>query len=111
MTEEEFWAVLANQPEPKPIFYRAYYNSAGQVETYSMEDLPGNYIDVDQATYVVTPNARVINGQLHVIKPASTVTKLVPGTTGTPCNPGDVCVVIDATENHIKWSLKTSETD
>jgi hypothetical protein len=110
MTEEEFWAVLVNQPEPKPIFYRAYYNSAGQVETYSMEELPGNYIDVDQATYVVAPNARVINGQLHVIKPAITVTKLVPGATGTPCDPSDVCIVTDATKN-IKWSLKASETD
>ena len=110
MTEEEFWAILLDQPDPKPIFYRAYYNSEGQVETYSMEQLPGNYIEVDQATYVLSPTARVINGQLRVIKPAQRLSKLVPSTIGTPCHPGDVCIVTDATEN-IKWSLKTSETD
>lgn len=110
MTEEEFWAILINQPAPGPIFYRAYYNSTGQVETYSMEDLPGNYIDVDQATYVIAPKARVINGQLHVIKPASTVTKLVPSSDGSSCDPRDVCVIANTKET-VKWSLKQNETD
>jgi hypothetical protein len=110
MTEQEFWAILFDVPPPQPIFYRAYYNSAGWVEYYSMEDLPGNYIDIDQPTYVLAPYARVINGKLVVIKPASTITKLVPSKVGTSCDSRDICVVTTDKE-HIKWNLKTSETD
>jgi hypothetical protein len=110
MTEQEFWAILRDVPEPAPIFYRAYYNNEGWVECYSMEDLPGNYIDIDQPTYVLSPYARIVNGKLVVIKPISTVTKLVPGNVGTACDSRDVCVVTTSKE-HIKWSLKTSETD
>jgi hypothetical protein len=110
MTEQEFWAILLDTPEPQPIFYRAYYNSEGWVECYSMEDRPGNYIDVDQPTYVASPYARVINGKLTVIKPTGSIAKLMPSSVGTPCNPQDVCVVT-ADKEHIKWSLKTSETD
>jgi hypothetical protein len=110
MTEQEFWAILLDAPEPQPIFYRAYYNSEGWVECYSMEDLPGNYIDVDQPTYVLSPNARVVNNKLVVVKPVSEVTKLVPNGNGTLCDPRDVCVVTTANKN-TKWSLKTSETN
>jgi hypothetical protein len=110
MTEQEFWAILLDVPEPRPIFYRAYYNSEGWVECYSMEDLPGKYIDIDQPTYVTAPYARVINGKLTVIKPTSTITKLVPNTAGTQCDTRDVCVVTKSDKN-TKWSLKTSETN
>lgn len=108
MTEEEFWKIWLDVPEPTPVFYRAYYNDQGWVETYTMEDLPGNYIEVDQPTYVLTPRARVVNNKLVLIDPAKTYSKLVPGDTGTPCHPADICVVVD-NEPHTKWSLKTSE--
>jgi hypothetical protein len=75
-----------------------------------MEDLPGNYIDIDQSTYVLAPYAQVINGQLKIVKPTSTITKLVPGAVGTSCDPDDVCVVTTS-EKNTKWSLKTSETN
>lgn len=110
MTEQEFWAILLDVPPTQPIFYRAYYNSEGWVECYSMEDLPGNYIDIDQNTYVLAPYAQVVNGKLTIVKKSDTVKKLVPGTLGTPCDSRDICVVTSAKEN-IKWSLKTSETD
>ena len=110
MTEQEFWEILLDVPESHLIFYRAYYNSEGWVECYTMEDLPGNYIDIDQHTYVLAPYARVVDGQLKIVKPASTVTKLVPNSIGTSCDPHDVCVVTTS-EKNIKWSLKTSETD
>jgi hypothetical protein len=109
MTEQEFWEILLDVPTPRPIFYRAYYNSEGWVECYTMEDRPGKYVDVDQPTYVASPYARVIDGKLIVIKPSSVTTKLVPSTTGTSCDSRDVCVVTDAKE-HIKWSLKHNET-
>lgn len=110
MTEQEFWTILLDVPKPQPIFYRAYYNDDGWVECYSMEDRPGKYVDIDQPTYVASPYARVINGKLTVIKPAKTVTKLIPGNAGTSCDSHDVCVVTSNADN-IKWSLKTSETD
>ena len=110
MTEQEFWAILLDVPEPKPTFYRAYYNNEGWVECYSMEDLPGKYLDIDQSTYVLSPYARVIDGKLIIIKPSNAVTKLVPGINGIPCDPRDVCIVTNAEQN-TKWSLKNSETD
>ena len=110
MTEQEFWAILLDVPESQPIFYRAYYNSEGWVECYTMEDLPGKYIDIDQSTYVTAPYARVINGKLTVIKSAGSISKLVPGAVGTLCDPRDVCVVT-TTDKNIKWSLKQNETN
>jgi hypothetical protein len=110
MTEQEFWDILFDVPAPHPIFYRAYYNDQGWVECYTMEDLPGNYIDIDQLTYVLAPYAQVIKGKLTVVKTASALTKLAPSMSGTPCDSRDVCVVTSA-NNNIKWSLKTSETN
>lgn len=110
MTEDEFWTILFDVPPSQPIFYRAYYNNEGWVECYTMENLPGNYIDIDQSTYATSPYARVVNGKLTVIKPSSSITKLVPSTTGTSCNPSDICVVTGSGDN-IKWSLKINETD
>ena len=110
MTEQEFWDILFDVPVAQPIFYRAYYNDKGWVECYTMEDLPGNYIDIDQPTYVIAPCARVDNGKLVIVKPVSTVTKLVPSLFGTLCDSRDVCVVTSDKDN-IKWSLKNSETD
>ena len=110
MTEQEFWAILLDVPEPKPIFYRAYYNNEGWVECYTMEDLPGKYVDIDQPTYAASPYARVINGKLTVIKPASSIAKLVPSADGTSCDPRDVCVIASAKDT-VKWSLKHNETN
>jgi hypothetical protein len=108
MTEQEFWKILLDAPEVQPVFYRAYYNEQGWVKTYTMEDLPGNYIEVDQPTYVLSPYARVINGKLHPIKPASLVSKLTPGESGTSCDVRDICIVVDH-EPNTKWSLTSSE--
>jgi hypothetical protein len=110
MTEQEFWAILLDVPEPNPIFYRAYYNDQGWVECYTMEDLPGNYIDIDQPTYVLAPYARVVDKKLVVVKSISGTTKLVPSADGTSCDSRDVCVVTDTKET-VKWSLKHNETN
>jgi hypothetical protein len=110
MNEEEFWAILQDIPAPTPMVYRLYYNDDGAPIIYSMEALPGNYIEVDQSTYVSTPfNVRVIDGKLIYIKPVITVKKLQPSTDGTACNPCDVCVVVDADQPHVKWNLVNNE--
>jgi hypothetical protein len=105
MTPEEFWDILHSAPEPLPIFYRLYYNDAGEPICYSMEDLPGNYIDIDAETFGLTPdNVRVVNGQLKYIT-TRTSDKLVPGTIGTQCHLQNVAVVV--TQHGIPWSKQT----
>ena len=110
MNEKEFWAALVPLPAPPPPIYRLYYDELGNPLFYSMEDVPGNYIDMDQDSYFNTPsNIKVINGKLVILK-TSVVHKLKPGETGIACNPRDICVVVDESRPHTKWSLKTNET-
>lgn len=112
MNEQEFWAILNNMPEPVPVFYRLYYDELGHPVCYTMEDLPGKYIDVDQETYILAShNVRVINDTLVRITPRTVVQKLQPGDQGTCCDPRDVCVVVNKNKTHIKWSKHTNETD
>jgi hypothetical protein len=113
MTEEEFWSILQAVPEPKQIFYRLYYNNDGTPIIYSMEDLPGNYIEVDQETYVSASfNVRVINDKLTRINPVITVKKLQPtDSTGTACDPRDVCIVVRLDQPHVKWNIINNELD
>lgn len=110
MTKEEFWAILHATPEPNQVFYRLYYNKDGAPIIYSMEDLPGNYIEVDQSTYVLAPfNVKVIDGNLVYIKPVITVKKLQPSIDGTACDPRDVCIVVDTDQPHVKWTTVSNE--
>jgi hypothetical protein len=105
MTEDEFWAAMAPRPIPPDPFFRLYYDEQGYPLFYSMEDLPGNYIEIDQAIWTNPGAVRVIDGKLTWIK-KSLVHKLVPGNVGTACHPGDVAVVVDDAKSNIKWSVK-----
>lgn len=110
MNPEEFWAILHAMPEPKPVFFRLYYNEEGMPITYTMEDLPGTYIDIDAETYARAPlNVRILNERLIELK--RTVQKLVPSDTGTPCHPKNVAIVVPESESHQRWSVKTYETN
>lgn len=110
MTPEEFWSILHSMPEPVPVFYRLYYNDDGTPICYTMEDLPGKYIDIDQLTYARSqPNVRVVDGKIIEIIPTVQIKKLKPGTSGTACDPRDICVVVDQSQPHINWSVKTNE--
>ena len=105
MNEQEFWAALT-PVAPPAVFYRLYYNEQGYPLFYSMEDAPGNYIEIDKETYrSASSYVRVVNGKLITID-ISQVSKLKPGDTGTACDPRNVSVVVDETQPHIKWSLK-----
>jgi hypothetical protein len=92
-------------PEPKPISYRLYHDDQGQPLFYSMEDLPGTYIEVDQSIYVTSPgNVKVADGKLIVIPPGISVTKLRPDATqGIVCDKRDICVVVDSDVPHQRW--------
>jgi hypothetical protein len=105
MTPEEFWNTLHSMPEPLPVFYRLYYNDAGEPVCYSMEDQPGNYIDIDAETFGLAPaNVRVVNRMLKYIT-MRTSEKIVPSTSGTLCHPQSVAVVVE--QNGTPWSKQT----
>lgn len=110
-TTENFWEAFSQPQEQQTsnIFYRLYYDDHGNPLFYSMEDLPGNYIEIDAKTYAEAPSrVRIIKGKLvKNVAPAST--KLVPGDQGVACDPRDICVVVDESTPHVKWSLNTYE--
>ena len=110
MNETEFWAILAAMPEPLPVFWRLYHDEEGKPIIYSMEHLPGTYIDVDAETFArASFTVKVKDGQL--IELAKLEQRLAPSDTGTPCHPDNVAIVVSKTEPHQRWSMKTYETD
>lgn len=111
MTDEEFWAILHSAPESNPIFYRLYYSDNGSPIIYTMEDLPGNYIEVDPTTYALAPfNVLVVDSKLQYIKPTVFVKKLKPNQPdGAAGHPQDVCVIVDLDQPHVKWNIVNHE--
>jgi hypothetical protein len=109
MTPEEFESIHWPE-EPKPVFYRAYYDPTnGQVLFYSMDDEPGTYIQIDQNMYTRSPSqARVKNGQL-IEYSTQVLEKLVPSNTGFKCHPNNVAVIVEQ-EPYLQWSKKVYET-
>ena len=102
------WAEWDRQ-EPNPVFFRLYYDEQGLPVVYSMEDLPGRYIEIDQSTYATNSyQVRVIDGKLIHIGLTKIYSKLHPGDSGTWCHPQDVAIVVD-TEPNIKWKKVTYE--
>ena len=97
------------QPDVKPIFFRLYYDQQGNPITYSMEELPFDYIELTAEQYHRSPpNVKVVDGKIVEIKPLVTYRKLVPSTTGVSCSLNDVCIIVDK-EPNIKWNIKTYE--
>ena len=111
MTPEQFWSILHNMPEPLPVSYRLYHDDQGRPLFYSMETVPGTYIEIDQTTFARgASNVRVRDGKLIEITWATT-TKLVPGNSGSPCHPDNVAVIVTEDQPHTKWSKKTYESN
>ena len=111
-TTENFWLALTEPvPEPAPIFFRLYYNERGEPVSYSMEDMPGNYIEIDAETYQRSrSNVRVVDGKLVPVVYKRPVSKLKPSTAGTSCSIENVSVVVPESQPHVKWSLKSNES-
>lgn len=97
------WAEWDRKPPP-PVFFRLYHDEHGQPLFYSMEDLPGNYIEVDQPTYARNSyHVKVVDGRLIEIERSKNISRLRPSSAGTPCDPRDVCVVVAEDQPNILW--------
>ena len=109
MTPEEFFGVLEHMPVPVPVTYRLYHDDQGCPLFYSMEDLPGTYIEIDQETFAKnSTRVRVRNGKLVEVT-WKTTQKIVPSNSGTMCHEQDVAIVVK--QNGTYWSKQTYETD
>jgi hypothetical protein len=111
MSPAELIALFQAVPEPPLLFYRLYHDEHGRPLFYSMEDRPGTYIEIDQATFARSAsNVRVRDGKLVEVTWATT-TKLVPGNFGSPCHPDNVAVVVAENQPHTRWSKRTYESN
>lgn len=100
----DFWANFV-WPDTKPVFFRLYYDADGNPVAYSMEDLPGNYIEITADQYAqADTRVKVVDGQIVPNKKIE-VYKLTPADEGTPCHPADVSVVVDVNEPNQCWRL------
>jgi len=92
--------------------YRLYYDiETGEPRFYTMEELPGEYINVDAKTYSIGDyNIRIVDRQIHSLNDSvRAYTKLVPSDTGQACHKDNVMIIDQSSSN--KWILKkyTSE--
>ena len=100
--------VLQNIPKTQSsIFYRLYHDSDGNPLFYSMEDLPGQYIEITLEQFArANSHVRVINGRLLEKKFLSP--KLVPDDhQGQACLLNNVSIISDSNKPHQKWKLQT----
>jgi hypothetical protein len=109
---DSFWeAVNAHnwtQPEVRQEF-RLYYDDAGNVTYYSMEDLPGTFLVIDRLTFDQQRfDIKVKDGKIVKLNhPASW--KLAPAAEGTACHPSDVSIVVAPDAIHKQyWEVKTT---
>lgn len=113
-TTDNFWEIFKDfrWPEVRPVFYRCYYHDDGTPNFYTMEDLPGQWIEVTKEIYLMSPcHARVIDGTLKIFEPKKFISKLKPHQSqGTPCDHRDICVISDS-DNSLKWKNCENEID
>lgn len=101
---EQFWKSF-DWPQPKAISYRLYYDDQGFPLSYTMEDLPGKYIEITaQQFQESSPHVRVKDQQLIKLT-HSAIRKLTPAIDGTCCHPDNVAVIVPESESNTKWKI------
>lgn len=103
---KDFWANY-QWPDAAPIFYRLYYDEeTGNPLCYSMEDLPGKYIDITQEQYTASNSKVKVRNGVIVPNSKPLPPKLIPSTVGTPCHPTAVDIVVDPSDPNQTWILR-----
>ena len=114
-TTQNFLSVMQSfeWPEPVPVTYRLYHDGQGQPLFYTMEKLPGAYIEVDQPTYIrASQHVRVVDGKLKILPTITSVVKLRPhAVNGVACDPRDVCVCVTNDQPNQRWSISSNDQD
>jgi hypothetical protein len=109
MNEQEFWAALTPIP-PNKTQYRLYYDQNGLPLKYSVDEEPGNYIEVTAFEYLKASFKLKVKDEVIVYLKEPAVPKLVISTHGTATHLDDITVLSDSVVNN-KWSLKIYEED
>lgn len=85
--------------------YRLYYDANGKPITYTVENLPGNYITVTAQQYSeCRMDVVVIAGQ--IVKSQRAILKMQKSNSGVRCNKYDINLL---DENGIYWDLAAYE--
>lgn len=107
---EELWSLVSTTPSVTPS-YRLYHDKQGYLLFYSMEDLPGQWIEITPEQFAqASSHVKVVEGKLVRLN-RNLVKKLVPADQGTNCSPYSVAVPVTETEPGQKWCIKNYETD
>lgn len=98
---------LWQPPDPVALRFRLYHDAQGRPLRYSMQDEPGDFIEITQDQYHrASSKVRVCNGQL-ISTTDPTIRKLRPSTTGQSCSAKDICVVTDqAPVTHWRFDIE-----
>ena len=92
----------------KELEYRLYYDVLGSVITYSMDNLPHNYIVVDAHTFAqYRLDLRVVDGKVTNPNLVTNVRKLVPSDEGTETLADDITLIGPGQ----KWKLRYYDTN
>lgn len=111
MTPDEFWNILQAVPQTHPVSYRLYHDPDGRPLFYSMDDLPGTYIEIDADTFARSPMHVCVHDGKLTQRVWKTTTKLVPADSGSSCDLRNVAVIVSEHKPHQKWTKKTYETN
>ena len=87
--------------------YRLYYNSDGTPRFYSMEEHDIPFIEVDLQTFEIGRyDIVVVKGKIKSLTD-NVISRLVPVTeptlTSKRCDPTDVTIIVDKSQQHILW--------
>lgn len=113
MNEQElvelFNEILANN-NPASFEFRLYYDAEGDPLYYACEDLPGEYIIVDQETYAQGRyDIKIIDGEITLLSEFVYYNKMAPSDSGTACHRNNALII--APDSKTLWSLKTSTAE
>lgn len=92
--------------------FRLYYNDDGTPKFYSMEELDGNYIEIDQSVFEASRyDIVVINGKIkslseNVISKYHLVNDI--SKTTVTCDSEDITLLTDSTESYKLWDYTYS---